>query len=181
MKELKMYGGQSIGDAYRLMKDYSRRTGEVCFVNFNDQILYSYDSWNAIYMKVTHRNRRAFEKMMRDSKRKTKKSLRRYLASLPKWRRELKSKARGVIDDKYLDKWDECVNIRTKDLYRGFELKCVLELIQELNRDIPKNERFENCKAIMFCQDHTGGSAYMTLSCLRAFHDLGEEAALYLR
>lgn len=181
MKELEMYAGQELDDAYRLMKDYSRRTGEVCFVNFNDQILYSYDSWNTIYMKVTHKNRRAFKKMMRDSQKKIKKSFRRYLASLPKWRKELKRNARGVIDDKYLEKWDECVDIRTKDLYRGFELKCVLELVQELNRDIPKNERFENCKAIMYRQNHSGGSAYMTLACLRAFHDLGKEAALYLR
>lgn len=181
MKELEMYAGQELDDAYRLMKDYSRRTGEVCFVNFNDQILYSYDSWNTIYMKVTHKNRRAFNKMKRDSQKKLKKSFRRYLASLPKWRKELRRKARGVIDDKYLEKWDECVDIRTKDLYRGFELKCVLELVQELNRDIPKNERFENCKAIMYRQDHSGGSAYMTLAYLCAFHDLGEEATLYLR
>lgn len=33
MGELKMYAGQDLDDAYRLMKDYSRRTGEVYFVN----------------------------------------------------------------------------------------------------------------------------------------------------
>lgn len=28
MEELKMYAGQDLDDAYRLMKDYSRRTGK---------------------------------------------------------------------------------------------------------------------------------------------------------
>lgn len=176
-----MFAGQSIEDAYRLMKEYSVLTGEPCFVNFNNHKFYSYESWNALYIKATGMNRRTFQKKLRLDVKKYNKSLRLHNAALPRLRREYRLMARGIIDEKYLDKWNECVDVRLRDIYRGYELKCILALVKELNRDIPKTEKFANCKQIMYQQDHTGGSAWMTLLCLKSLHDLGEEVVSYLR
>ena len=66
MEEVRLYPGESIDDAYREMKKYRKQTGETYFVHFNSAILYSYDSRNICYIKVTGKRKKEFDKYRKE-------------------------------------------------------------------------------------------------------------------
>lgn len=181
MEELRMYVGQRVEDAYRLMKDYYKRTGKHCFVKFNQAVLYSYDSKNTCYLKTTGKNKRQFDRYCKEELRKLRKKERLFKSRVPKLIKEYREKARGVLDEQYLDVWDSCVPIRVKDIYKGWDLKCMLELVKVLNREIPEKERFKECKELLENQGHSGMSYRLVLYSMSALHKDGLKFIDYVK
>lgn len=173
MKELEMYAGESVEDAYRLMKYYYKRTGKHCFVKFNQAVLYSYDSKNTCYLKTTGKNKRQFDRYCKEELRRLRKKERLFKFRVPKLIKEYREKARGVLDEQYLDVWDSCVPIRVMDIYKGWDLKCMLEIVKVLNKDASESERFKAGKELLESQNHSGMSYRLVLHSMSALHKDG--------
>jgi hypothetical protein len=56
------------------------------------------------------------------------------------------NKGREIIDSKYMNDWEEIVPIRLRDIYHGFELDSVLEIIKMANN----NCSFEKIKEKLY-------------------------------
>lgn len=181
MEEVRLYPGESIDDAYREMKKYRKQTGETCFVHFNSAILYSYDSRNTCYIKVTGKSKKEFDKYRKEELRRIKRKERLFKDRIPKLIKEYRKKARGIIAQEYLDVWDNAVPIRLNDLYHGWDLKCMLELVQVLNREDPEEDRFKACKELLENQEHSGCSYNLVSKSLASIHKDGEKFIEYLK
>lgn len=176
-----MYAGETVEHAFRQMREYKKRTGEDCFVKFNDVTLYSYYSKSSCYKKVTGKSKNEWDRYCKSELRKIKNRERNFKSLIPKLKREYRKKARGIIAEEYLEVWDSAVPIRLKDLYHGWDLKCMLELVQVLNREGSEEERFKACKELLGKQDHSGCSYHFVASSLQSIHKDGVKFVEYLK
>lgn len=181
MKEIEIYPGVNIDYAYEQLKKYKQETGEDCFCKFNDKELYSSETLDEMYLKVTRKTKTKFDKDLQDKHNEYLRKEAEFHAKIPQLVIEYRKRARGIIPDKHLEYWDKIVPIRLNDLYKGFELDCWLKLIFELNTDKPKEERFKNCLQMFIDQGHSGMSASLVFSGLCRFHDLGSQLVDYIK
>lgn len=181
MKEIEIYPGVNIDYAYEQLKKYKQETGENCFCKFNDKELYSSETLDEMYLKVTRKTKTKFDKDLQDEHNEYLRREAEFKAKIPQLIKEYMAKARGIIPDKHLEYWDKIVPIRLNDLYKGLELDCWLKLISELNTDKPKEERFKNCLQMFIDQGHSGMSASLVFSGLCRFHDLGPQLVDYIK
>lgn len=86
------------------------------------------------------------------------------------------NKGREIIDSKYMNDWEEIVPIRLRDIYHGFELDSVLEIIKMANNNCP----FEKIKEKLYQQGHSGLSYSLTLALFRDFSDVGKQYIKWL-
>ncbi len=181
MQEIKLNPGQTVEDAFRQMRGYKKRTGEDCFVKFNNRTLYSYDSKSTCYIKLTGMSKKEYDRVIKEDIRKYKKKKRRFQSRISKLIKVYKKKARGIIAEEYLEVWDNAVPIRLEDIYHGLDLKCMLELVQVLNREDPEEDRFKACKELLESQDHSGWSYHLVSKSLALIHKDGEKFVEYLK
>lgn len=66
MKEIEMYPGVNIDYAYEQLKKYKQKTSEDCFCKFNDKELYSSETLDEMYLKVTRKTKAEFDKDLQD-------------------------------------------------------------------------------------------------------------------
>lgn len=180
MKEIDFYAGCSIDDAYKQMKNYALVMGEHCFGEFNGKKLLSTYTLDECYKTLTGLTKSEFEEKRRKEKEEYLRKEEEFKKSIPKKIEEYKEKAIGIIPDDKIERWNEIVPSRLNDLYHGMELDCWLELVAELNKYIPKEEKFEKCKEMFMKQGHSGMSASLVRIGLKEFHELGEEFVEYL-
>lgn len=181
MKEIKTKLGQSIKSAYKEMKEYEINSGEHCFCMFNGKKLLSTYTLDECYKEVTGctlsehegKEKQRHEEYLREEEK--------FKASIPDKTKEYMQRAIGIIPNDKLERWNKIVPIRLNDLYHGMELDCWLEIIAELNKDVPKDEKFLRCKELFIKQGHSGMSGSLVLSGLREFHELGTELAEYIK
>lgn len=181
MKEIEMYPGINIDYAYEQLKKYKQETGEDCFCKFNDKELYSSETLDEMYLKVTRKTKAKFDKDLQDEYNEYLRKEAEFHVKIPQLIIKYRQRARGIIPDKNLEYWDKIVPIRLNDLYKGIELDCLLEIISELNTDKPKEERFKNCLQMFIKQGHSGMSASLMFSGLCRFHDLGAQLVDYIK
>lgn len=181
MKEIEMYPGVYIDYAYEQLKKFKQETGEDCFCKFNGKELYSSEALDEMYLKVTRKTKAEFDKDFQDKHNEYLRREAEFHAKIPQLAIEYRQRARGIIPNKHLEYWDEIVPIRLNDLYKGFELDCLLKLISELNTDKPQEERFKNCLQMFIDQGHSGMSASLMFSGLSQFHDLGSQLVDYIK
>lgn len=86
-------------------------------------------------------------------------------------------KAKKILDEKYLELWNECVPIRLNDLYQGMELGNCLEIVEKLN----KGESFEKVKPLIENQGHSGMSFSLVCSMIKSFCDRGNEFVTFVK
>ena len=179
MREIDFYAGCNIEDAYKQMKRCAITTGRDCFGMFNGKKLLSTYTLDECYKKVTGLTKSEYEEKRAKEREEYLRKEAEFKESIPKKVEEYKEKAIGIIPDDKIERWNEIVPIRLNDLYRGMELDCWLELVAELNKDIPKEEKFEKCKEMFMKQGHSGMSASLVRIGLKEFHELGEEFVEY--
>lgn len=98
-------------------------------------------------------------------------------ARIPELTREWITKGHEILDEKYWEKWDECVPIRLDDLYKGMELGDCLEIVKALNDGCD----LDTAKKIIHNQDHSGMSFGLVRAMVRAFCDRGNEFVDYVK
>lgn len=180
MEEIEILPGTQIEGAYKLMKEYEMKSGKHCFCSFNGKKLLSIYTLDKCYRMVTGLGKEEFDEKVKAEYEENIRKENEFKASIPQKITEYIEKAKGIIPEEKLEKWNEIVPIRLNDLYHGFELDCWLDLISELNKTTTKVERFINCKMIFEKQGHSGMSASLVLFGLIEFHPLGKELAEYI-
>ena len=90
---------------------------------------------------------------------------------IPFLTKEYEEKGRRIIAEKYWLKWEELVPIRLNDIYHGFDLDAVLQLIEIANN----NESLQNIYKKMFEQGHSGFTYFTVLGMFKELSDVGKQ------
>lgn len=152
-----------------------------CYGEFNEKALYSTDSLDEVFVKVTGKSKAEHDEYIRKIHEEYDRKEAEFKAKIPQLTEDYRKRAIGIIPEEYLELWNEIVPIRLNDLYHGMELDCWLELVAVLNDTSKKElERFEICRSLFSKQGHSGMSAVLVFNGLKCFHPLGEMLVLYI-
>ena len=176
MKEIEFYAGETIENAWKTLLKESADCGETCFGTFNGQQLLSTDTMDEAYKKVTGLTKSEFDEQTRKEQEEYKSREEEFIASIPSKAEEYKKAARGVIIEEQYDYWDNIVPIRLHDLYHGMELDATIEICRIMRDESASlEERIEKAKEAFDNQGHSGMSAGLVLSMIKAFCPDGTE------
>ena len=182
MKEIEFYPGDTIDQAWRVLLRQSADCGETCFGMFNGKQFLSSDNLDAAYKKVTGLTKSESEEQDRKEREEYKRQEEEFVASIPSKAEEYKKAARGVIIEEQYDYWDKIVPIRLHDLYHGMELDATIDICKIMREEsVSLEKRIEAAKKTFDNQGHSGMSARLVLSMIRAFCQHGEELVNRIR
>ena len=176
MKKIEFYPGINLDKAYQDLQ-----INAPCYGEFNDKTLYSTDSLDEVFVKVTGKSKAEHDEYIRKIHEEYDRKEAEFKAKIPQLTEDYRKRAIGIIPEEHLELWNEIVPIRLNDLYHGMELDCWLTFIEILN-DTSKEEleRFEICRSLFFKQGHSGMSGSLVLAGLKRFHTLREMLASYI-
>lgn len=161
----------NIDNAVKILQDVHKK-GRKVYCNFNGHILYSDTvTLDSAYLVVCGCTKAEYLQKQQEWQDNYEKEKAEHLAKIPQLTQEYIEKAKGIIDEKYMNEWVKCVPYRLKDLYRGMELQCTLDIIKMLN----DNKPFLKIKKELDNQDHSGMSFALMKVMIRTFHAKGEE------
>lgn len=170
MKEIEFYPGTTIDSAWKELLRESADCGETCFGMFNDKRILSTDTLDEAYKKVTGLTKSELDEQERKEYEEYKRKEEEHIASIPEKTKEYCAAARGVIIEEQYDYWDKIVPIRLRDLYHGMELDATLEICKIMrDESISRRERLDAAKKAFDDQGHSGMSAGLVLSMIKAF------------
>lgn len=170
MKEIEFYAGMTITEAWRSLLKESANCEQTCYGTFNGRQLLSTDTLDEAYKKVTGLTKSEFDEQDRREREENKRKEEEFIASIQSKTEEYKKAARGVIIEEQYDYWDEIVPIRLHDLYHGMELDATLEICRIMRDESASlEERIEKAKKAFDNQGHSGMSAGLVLSMIKAF------------
>lgn len=161
----------NLEDAVEILQSHKEK-GELVFLIFNNVPLYSdIDDVDSAYKKVTGKTKSEFDEAVQKRHEEYEVEKRKHEESIPRLTIEWIEKGNIVLDKEYHEKWAKCVPIRLGDLYRGMELKCCLDIVNELN----KGCTLEEAKEMIEEQGHSGMSFSLVCSMVRSFCNRGQE------
>lgn len=177
MNKIEFAAGQRLESAYKDLQVFAPSYGE-----FNGVMLYSYDTLDEVFKKVTGKTKKEYYEYVEEDERKYQEQLKTHKEKIPELILYYQNKARGIIPEDKLEFWDNIVPIRLNDLYQGIELQCLLDIITILNdENKTKEDRFNNCYELFYKQGHSGASGMIVLSGLKRLHPLGYEFVDYFQ
>ena len=175
LNKIEFSAGQRLESAYKDLQEFAPSYGE-----FNGVMLYSYDTLDEVFKKVTGKTKKEYYEYVKEEERKYQEQLKTHKEKIPELILYYKDKARGIIPEDKLEFWDNIVPIRLNDVYQGIELQCLLDIITILNdENKTKEDRFNNCYELFYKQGHSGASGMIVLSGLKRLHPLGYEFVDY--
>ena|SRR5690606_29863751 len=170
-KEIEFDGGMTIEKSVEILRHHKEK-GELVCGSFNGHMLYSdIDDMDSAYKKITGQTKAEFDEDRKKRHDEYLEEKRKHEESIPQLTKEWIEKGEAILDEKYLETWKQCVPIRLKDLYRGFELGACLDIVKELNAGCD----LETAKTIIEGQGHSGMSFGLVCSMVRSFCDRGDE------
>lgn len=176
-RKIEFCAGYSIESAMQELKEFKDR-GELVYAEFNGHKLYSdIDTLDTAFKKITGKTKSEFDAARKEENDRYQEQKEKYKANIPVLTKEWIEKGNTILDEKYHNIWAECVPIRLKDLYQGMELKCCLDIVQELNKGCNINV----AKVIIEDQGHSGMSFGLVCSMVKSFCDRGDEFVSYVR
>lgn len=169
-KEIETYLSEDLEDVVKVLK-FSESKGYHCYAEFNDNIIYSDESEDEAYIKVTGKTKDEFKKFQEESVKK-------YLNEEKEFQKrkngvidEYIKKGHEILDEKYHEEWDRIVPIRVEDLYHGMELDSALKVIEMLKNHASREEIDEALDEY----GHSGMSHGLTVAIIRHFSDEGSD------
>ena len=178
MIEVELYAGMNVDVAYAKLKEEAERTNEVCFAMFNGKTLYSTDTMDEAYMKVMGMNKADHDAKIQAWMEKRESEKKAHMAKIPELVEYYKKEARGLVLDERLEDWDNCLEVRLGDIYRGMELQQVIDCARVMKDEtLDREARLRKAYKIFMDADHSGMSAGLTRSLLRHFCPDGNELA----
>lgn len=175
-KKIPFGGGDSIE---KVMQDLARfkDRGELVYGEFKGQKLYSdVDDVDTAYKKITGKTKAEFDALIRQQADEYEEEKRKHEEAITEMTKGWIEKGNTILDEKYHEKWAECVPIRLGDLYRGMELGCCLDIVRELNAGCT----MDVAKKMIKSQGHSGMSHGLVCSMVRAFCDRGGDFVSYI-
>ena len=171
------FGFGNLVSAVEELNQYKER-GELVFGEFNGQKLYSdIDDLDSAYRKVTGKSKAEHDEAIRRKDEEYREEKRKHKESIPELTKEWIAKGNNILDEKYRELWAECVPIRLDDLYQGMELKCCLDIVDQLN----KGYELDKVKPLIESQGHSGMSFGLVCSMVKSFCDRGQEFVSFVR
>ena len=159
-KEIEVTLGSSIYHVHsRLTKDIKKN---YC-TKFNDVMLYSTDSLDGMFLKVTGQTEAEFKHDREQEQLEYKRKELEHKYKIPDLTQEWIEKGKLILDEEKWSLWEEMVPIRLGDLYKGMELGCCLEILEIL-----KTNEQEKTKQAIYDQGHSGMSFGLVCSMLYA-------------
>ena len=178
MREIEILAGCNIKEALESIKSEATRCGEVCYCKFNDSKIYSTDSLNTAYLKITGKTYTEFMNDQAKAKDDWNRAEEEHKAKIPELSKYYIEKARGLVKDSELGEWDNCVPIRLGDLYHGMELEETLKACATMrDMSIPYNERLKKAYNDFMAAGHSGMSASLVAGMIKKFCPDGEDLA----
>jgi len=176
MKEIEFYPGDTIENAWKTLLKESAECEDTCFGKFNDHEILSTDTLDEAYIKIMGKTKGQYNKEMQDWRDEYERKEKEHKDSIPSLIPVYCERARGVILEDQYDYWDKIVPIRLGDLYHGMELDCTLDLCKIMrNESISLEERIEKAKEAFDNQGHSGMSAGLVFSMIKAFCPHGKQ------
>jgi hypothetical protein len=179
MKKIEFLPGDSIDTAWKGLLRASAECGDTCFGEFNGREIRSTDTLDEAYMKILGKTKSEHEKEMQDWRNEYERQEKEHKDNIPNLIPIYREKARGVILEDQYEYWDKIVPIRLDDLYHGMELDATLDLCKIMrDESMSYDERLKKAYDTFMNQGHSGMSAGLVASMLRAFcpdgHDLAD-------
>lgn len=181
MKEVEFLAGTSIDSAWSQLLTVSAQCKETCFGRFNGNEIYSTDTLDEAYKKVTGLT---LAEWKAEEEREHQEYIRRkkeHEAQIPELIERYRKEARGLILEEQYDFWDEIVPIRLKDLYEGMELQCVLDICKIMRTEEKLEDRLRKACQTFDNQGHSGMSASLVIGMIKQFCPDGKVLALTIR
>lgn len=170
MKKIELYAGQELSESLLTLKIEAKTSGEDCFAEFNGKEIYSTDTIDEAYIRVLGCSYDEHLMKIKEWREQREKKKQDFKKKIPELTEKFCNEARGIIAEKDLNYWDSIVPIRLNDLYHGWELSCTLDIVKIMNnKEEPKENRINKAKKEFIKQDHSGMSACLMFSMLRAF------------
>lgn len=175
MKEVTV-GCGNIESCLNELKEIANECGEVCSSKFNDKYLLSTDTLDEAYLRIVGKTKAQMDEARRKWMEEYNKREAEFKKRIPRLIDTYRKKARGLILEEMLEKWDEVVPIRLNDLYHGMELDEVLESCRIMrDESVGYDKRLRKAYDRFMDSGHSGASAYLTASMLRAFCPNGDD------
>lgn len=144
--------------------------GDKVYTKFNEEILYSGMTVDEAYTLVLGHDYAHFEARLLLEREAYEKEQEEHLNSVDSLTEYWIEKGQRVLSPDHWDKWSECVPIRLKDLYRGMELKCTIDIIESLNEN-----NYVQAKERLDAQGHSGMSYSLVKCMVKDFCYKGED------
>lgn len=175
--EIEAFIGSDINSAYEELQKQNEK-GNLCYINFNGQKLYSdIDTLDTCFKKVTGKTKAEFDEDKRKRQAEYEAENKRHEEAIPKLTEEWIKKGNAILDKKHHELWAKIVPVRLKDLYKGFELGACLDIVKELNAGC----ELDKAKGIIEEQGHSGMSFGLVCSIIKEFCDRGTEFVKYVK
>lgn len=160
------------------MLNIYKERGELVYGDFNGHRLYSdVDDLDSAYIKITGKTKAECDEAEKKRHEEYEEENRKHKEAIPELIKEWIAKGNNILDEKYRELWAKCVPIRLSDLYKGMELDCCLEIVEQLN----KGEEFEKVKLLIENQGHSGMSFSLVCFMVKSFCDRGNEFISYVK
>lgn len=160
--------GTTIDDVYKVFQFY-KKEGKDVSTEFNGKELNSDMSLDEMYLLVTGRTREEFNAECERRRKKEKEEEAEYKAKIPELEKYWVEEGKNFVT-KNIEKWNECVSIRLRDLYCGMELSCLQEVAEYINK-----KQYDIAKTKIEKQGHSGMSFYLIKSMIATFLENGQE------
>ena len=178
MKEITLYAGMTIDDAWAKLREECSACGETCYCSFNGVEIYSNESLDDAYKKIWGTTKPEHEKKEKEYLEEIKREEEEHKKNLPSKAEDFKKRARGLVLDEELEYWDKIVPIRLGDLYHGMELEEVLKTCAVMrNTKLSYDERLRKAYDMFMDAGHSGMSAGLTSSMIKRFCPDGADVA----
>ena len=172
--EIELLAGSSIESAIEELSKYEGAAS----IKFNAVMLYSdVDDIESAYKKITGLTKAEFDEKNRERQSEYEREELEHEQATPKLTAEWIEKGKAILDDKYHELWAKTVPVRLRDLYRGMELGCCLNIVKQLNSGC----ELATAKTTIEEQNHSGMSFGLVCAMVQAFCDRGEDFSRYVQ
>ena len=163
--------GSRIEDAVNELLQYKEK-GILTCGDFNGYTLYSDTvTMDNAYMSIIGKTKAEYDKGQQEWRERYDREEKEFKENIPSLSEVWIHKGREILSEDYWEYWDKIVPIRLNDLYHGMELGCCLDIVKILNN----NGTFDEAKAMIESQDHSGMSFGLVCAMVREFCDRGQE------
>jgi hypothetical protein len=178
MKEIEILPGDNITSAWKTLLRESANCEDTCHCTFNGTDIYSTDTLDEAYKKVTGKTKAECDKARQEWKDEYERHKEEHKTHIPELTKKYCDEARGLILEDEYDYWDKIVPIRLGDLYEGMELGATLDLCRIMrDKNLTYDKRLRKAYDTFMNQGHSGMSAGLVASMLRRFCPDGNDLA----
>lgn len=124
------------------------------FTEFNGHKIYSDDTLEAAYLRVTGYTKLGLICIDKERRERNIQRKKQHEAEIPRLTKEWNERGREALDEAFYSEWENIVSSQLENLYQGAELGYVLEIVRELNSGLP----FQSVKDTLDKQGHSGAS-----------------------